>query len=41
MKFFLEYKVKCNDYEPIAACDTTESSSNSALLEQLSDASSR
>ena len=35
---FLECKVKCNDFEPLAASDTAESSTNSALLEQFSDA---
>ena len=36
---FSEQKLKCNDLEPLAASDTAELSSNSALSEQLSDAS--
>ena len=36
---FPEYQVKCYDFEPLAASYTAESSSDSAHLEQLSDAS--
>ena len=32
---FQNKKVYCNDIEPLAASDTTESSSNSALSENL------
>ena len=35
---FPEYKVQCKDFEPLAASDTAESSLNSDLSEQLSDA---
>ena len=37
---FPEYKVKCNDFEPLVASDTEESSLNLALSEQFNDASS-
>ena len=36
---FPESKVKCNNFEPLAASDTAESSSNSILSEQFNDAS--
>ena len=32
---FPEYKIRCNELEPLAASATAESSSNSALSEQL------
>ena len=35
-----ENKVKCNDFELLAVSDAAEACSNSALSEQLSDASS-
>ena len=35
---FQEYKVKCNDFKPLAASDTTESSLNLSLSEQFSNA---
>ena len=34
------YKVKCNDFKPLAASDTVESSLDSALSKQFSNASS-
>ena len=37
---FWEYKVKSSDFKPLLASDTVESSSNSALSEQFSQASS-
>ena len=33
----LQNKVKCHNFEQLAACDITESSSNSALSEQFSN----
>ena len=38
---FLEYKVKCNDFEPLVVSDTAESSSYSTLSEQFSKATSQ
>ena len=37
---FQGIKVKCNDFDPLAASENTESSSNSVVSEQFSEASS-
>ena len=37
---FPEYQIKCYDFEPLAATDTTESSSNSAHSELFNNGSS-